>query len=879
MTQHSSAELDSEASKADDVPLSDRPLMSDDDNTVVRSGETDSESVVDLVAETNSSAREIRERLFPGPGETGTPERGLVLGHFRVDEQVGAGGMGAVFRAKDLELSRDVALKVLNPVTAADPSLVARFRNEARACAQLNHDNIARVHFTGQQDGVHFIAYEFAAGQTIKQLIQRHGQLSSADVVNYAIQSTLALSHIDAAGVVHRDIKPANIILTDTGRIKVVDLGLARRESNDSVGDLTVAGTTLGTFDYIAPEQARDPRFADIRSDIYSLGCTVYHMLTGRPPYPEGTALQKLLDHQGKSPPDPRAVVSEIPVALSAIVQKMMHTDPDSRYQDPGQLLVDLTAVATQMGLRTVPAEGVVWRRVPIRRVREMSGAIFLSGAVLAICAAALTMHFFPNRSKTIAEEEQLMQSWIGAYPSRPETGTADTASQTVAQPDLAGDKVPPPDSSEMTGNDLPEPVLPPEAMVVKSQPIVVRSAEGISTPQESLAQAWSSAESGDEIILDFDGPFGGPVPCLSRLGAAQNISIRAADGRFPVLEFQGDETSENSGSRTPGQLFYLSNSRVLTLEGVHLKVDVRSEVQSDQWVLFESSGPNRITLKDCSITVVNPGQVNTTVVQVSESRADSASGSETNIRFENVIVRGGCDVVTIASQAGGSVSFSECAFGLNGSVLANLGSSDPSRLPGLLTLSMEQVTTISSQPAIRMVEDSELLDDQNDTQRTLAIMDVNCESSVFAAIDENRVLVQSRGNSDAQELEDFMVWHGSHNIYHGVDIFWQIESGRQVGSPREFTYSEWVELWTRITAAKEMESAESQEDIWEQPEVLKTTLGDELFSLSAEAFSLSRSAFFSKDLQPLYQPNDAGRPPGVDTKSLRTPLQGNESN
>ena len=513
MTQHSSAELDTEASKTGDVPLSDRPLMSDGDNTVVRSGDTDNESVVDLVAETNSSAREIRERLFPGPGESGTPERGLVIGHFRVDEQVGAGGMGAVFRAQDLELSRDVALKVLNPVTAADPSLVARFRNEARACAQLNHDNIARVHFTGQQDGVHYIAYEYAAGQTIKQLIQRHGQLASADVVNYAIQATLALSHIDAAGVVHRDIKPANIILTDTGRIKVVDLGLARRESNDSVGDLTVAGTTLGTFDYIAPEQARDPRFADIRSDIYSLGCTVYHMLTGRPPYPEGTALQKLLDHQGKSPPDPRVIVSDLPAALSAIVQKMMHTDPDARYQDPGQLLVDLTAVATQMGLRTVPAEGVVWRRVPIRRVREMSGAIFLSGAVLAICAAALTMHFFPNRSKTAAEEEQILQSWIG---KDPKTEVADTSTELGRERESSGAPLASPEIEDAATAPAKQ-GLTPEPILAKR--IFVQSADLNSEPMEksSLAEAWSIAESGDEIILDFDGPLNGPVPCMAR--------------------------------------------------------------------------------------------------------------------------------------------------------------------------------------------------------------------------------------------------------------------------------------------------------------------------------------------------------------------------
>ena len=127
-----------------------------------------------------------------------------------------------------------------------------------------------------------FIAYEFASGRTIRDLIMERGRLSVAEAVNYAIQVTLALNHISAAGIVHRDIKPSNIMLTESGRVKVVDLGLARRDMDDSIGEITVAGTTLGTFDYIAPEQARDPRNADVRSDIYSLGCTIYHMVTGQ---------------------------------------------------------------------------------------------------------------------------------------------------------------------------------------------------------------------------------------------------------------------------------------------------------------------------------------------------------------------------------------------------------------------------------------------------------------------------------------------------------------------------------------------------------------------------------------------------------------------
>lgn len=275
MTQHSSAELDPISSVPAELPLLDRPLVADEENTVVSTSLDNSQSTLPAVQLT-SSAQEIRDRLFSGPDVVHS-ERGLRLGHFEVDEKIGAGGMGAVFRAVDLELSRYVALKVLHPQVAADPSLVSRFRNEARACAQLNHDNVARVYFTGDQDGVHYIAYEYADGLTIKQMIDQKGRLTPEETVNCAIQATLALNHIKACGVVHRDIKPSNIILTLAGRLKIVDLGLARRDTTDSIGDLTVAGTTLGTFDYIAPEQARDPRTADTRSDIYSLGFYCLH--------------------------------------------------------------------------------------------------------------------------------------------------------------------------------------------------------------------------------------------------------------------------------------------------------------------------------------------------------------------------------------------------------------------------------------------------------------------------------------------------------------------------------------------------------------------------------------------------------------------------
>ena len=174
------------------------------------------------------------------------------------------------------------------------------------------------------------------------------------------MQLAEALAHASQRKVVHRDIKPSNIIITEEGRAKLVDMGLARLHAKTANDDLTASGVTLGTFDYISPEQARDPRVADVRSDIYSLGCTLYYMLTGRPPFPEGTVLQKLLQHQGDEVPDPREFNSDLPEEVIPIVRRMLAKDPRQRYQDPGELIAELLMLADRLHLRPVTT-GQFW--------------------------------------------------------------------------------------------------------------------------------------------------------------------------------------------------------------------------------------------------------------------------------------------------------------------------------------------------------------------------------------------------------------------------------------------------------------------------------------------------------------------------------------
>jgi serine/threonine-protein kinase len=304
----------------------------------------------------------LGERLFPQSSSLAIHGADTVqLGHFRIESRIHTGGMGAVFRAMDLRLNRIVALKVLPPSQSHDSAAVERFRNEAQAAARLDHENIARVYYIGEDQGLHFIAFEYITGTNLRDWIEQVGRLDPGDAVSYTLQIAAALVHTSAHGVVHRDIKPSNIIITPSGRAKLVDLGLARNESRSPEDELTVAGTTLGTFDYISPEQAKDPRSVDVRSDIYSLGCTLYHMLTGEPPYPEGTMLQKLLDHQGKEVPDPRAKNRKVSEDLASIVRKMMSSEPRKRPQTAELLVRDLLVLAGAMGLRSATAEGLVW--------------------------------------------------------------------------------------------------------------------------------------------------------------------------------------------------------------------------------------------------------------------------------------------------------------------------------------------------------------------------------------------------------------------------------------------------------------------------------------------------------------------------------------
>jgi serine/threonine-protein kinase len=333
-----------------ELPSSTATSADEDDQTVISSGPP-------LAIE--SPTRKLTSR------EIGRALEGQQFDHVLLEQFVGGGGMGAVFRAWDTNLHRTVAVKVLTVRQEGEGDSHRRFQIEARSAARLDHPNIAGVHYVGEDRGVQYIVFEFVDGNNVRDLVYASGPLSLADGLSITLQIAGALAHAWEREVVHRDIKPSNIIITHDGVAKLVDMGLARLEYLDQTEhEETATGVTLGTFDYISPEQARDPRAADIRSDIYSLGCTLYFMLTGRPPFPEGTVLQKLLAHQSDPLPDIRGVRPDVPESVALVLGQMLAKKPNERFQTPLDLIPALTSCVEQLGLvppLAIPAYMARW--------------------------------------------------------------------------------------------------------------------------------------------------------------------------------------------------------------------------------------------------------------------------------------------------------------------------------------------------------------------------------------------------------------------------------------------------------------------------------------------------------------------------------------
>jgi tRNA A-37 threonylcarbamoyl transferase component Bud32 len=351
-------------------------------------------------------AGELSSADAPTTGPQGEPgaESAAPFDHprYRLIRKLGEGGMGTVYLAEHRLMRRQVAIKVIRAGYLGNPQLVQRFRQEVEAAARLSHPHIVTAHDADEAHGTHFLVMEYVEGESLDQVLAGRGMLPVEEACAYVLQAALGLEFAHRQGMVHRDLKPHNLMRAADGTVKILDFGLARllggaapeapdttAEGSSAVDQLTAAGVVMGTADYMAPEQARDSHAADIRADIYSLGCTLYHLLTGQVPYPGGTLREKFHRHATERPEPLSRRRADVPPGLAQVLDRMMAPRPEDRYQTPG-------AVAAALAPFAAP-------RRPRRR-RWIAAAL---AAVLLASACAVVVTIALNRTDPTEAREQ----------------------------------------------------------------------------------------------------------------------------------------------------------------------------------------------------------------------------------------------------------------------------------------------------------------------------------------------------------------------------------------------------------------------------------------------------------------------------------------
>jgi serine/threonine protein kinase len=773
------------------------------------------------------------------PAEMGRVLEGQTLGHYELQEFVGGGGMGAVFRALDTMLNRTVAVKVLSHDQSDDEETLRRFKNEAQSAARLDHENIGRVHYVGEDGGWHYIVFEFIEGINLREIVHERGPLSINDSVSYMLQLGDALAHASRRDVVHRDIKPSNVIVTPEGRAKLVDMGLARlHQVEHANNDLTASGVTLGTFDYISPEQARDPRSADVRSDLYSLGCTFYFMITGRPPFPEGTVLQKLLQHQSDEPVDPRFFCPNLPDDLLRIMKRLLAKSPDDRYQDPGELVADLTVAASRLGLRPSAPGSMVWLAGEPRRqtLSERHLPWLAPSLALVIIVIILNVIWSPDQENTsrsllgrVPRPESPLKNNVAsaseprstvnadANRKRPIFSNENNTTNNSAKPQLL-------DQNEVTalpdwvrsaaplGKQLVSDVwdqVPIEKVTgglqgihesyIKPLRIDLRAGSrqrgpdrivtGRSRPGEfaSLATAIREAKSGDIIELRYDGALDEPPLLVT----STKLSLRAGESFAPVIRFVPQFVR---GSGSPRSMLTVRNGQ-LALHQVHLEFDAPSD-SAERWAVFELNDADSLRLQSCSITVRNiADEVYAPAVAVIEIRRGSYGEPSTardaakartpvEVVVNQTIVRGETTLVHSPDGEPSKIRIDDSLIAITERLLeADMGTSQKNPMAAI-ALEIGHSTFLVRQGLLRLVNDRQ-------TQVVMP-MDIRMRDSIVSAAGGG-VLVEQSGDGRTSDLRRQLTWRGDRNFYDGFETFWRIAAS---GMAQNLDFDDWQLEW-----------------------------------------------------------------------------------
>lgn len=798
---------------------------------------------------------EIVRRLFParnpvaGDSEGSLSVTGTVLGHFQLQERIGRGGMGAVFRAMDLRLERVVALKVLSPEQSHDPGAVVRFQNEARAAARLDQDNIAQVYFIGEDQGLQFIAFEFITGTNVRELLARLGTLPIPEAVSYTLQIAEALRSTSAAGVVHRDIKPSNIIIEPTGRVTLVDLGLARQSGGSARDELTVAGTTLGTFDYISPEQAVDPRRVDVRSDIYSLGCTLYHMVTGEPPYPSNSMFQKVVDHHGAVAPDPRAKNPRISPQLSAVIRRMMASDPDDRFPTPESLIRELQPVARSLGVQPVYSawearpRALVWLRayrgwlaaativvllglginklpaipdIPIgySAVREETpapAAPLIAAAPPAASAPQELTASSPPPAATGVERESPKGSVATAPPGAATVGSAAgadpkpsnlTAGLGSVRQDLTGVFSRP---GDVASPEAPVPVAQPATVPRESVFWVVTDTKEKSYP--TLEAACTAASDNATIEIRADGPL--PEPQGPIRVDRKRLRIRPGTGFRPAIEFK-DVSNPASSSR-----WITIHAGSLDISDCELTMKVPATRAADRWAMFSLERCQGLTLRGTTLTLQNDER-NQPAVLVEIAResmfspsmmVDTTAATTTVVDIRESLLRGECDVIGARVDEALMVSFGSSAIAVSGGVFRVDLMQGRSMMPAeerSMALQFDHVTTVTDHPLVAVSSE----------RSRPPLISVSADDSLFVVRRADRPVVAQTGEEEVDLWRSRLEWRGNGNYFETAGAMWEIASTPGSAPLRSIGFKDWTRTVTasngeQLLATSPFEAAE----------------------------------------------------------------------
>lgn len=785
---------------------------------------------------------------FAGLGVIGPGSR---LGQFEVLGCVGGGGMGRVYRALDTALGRTVALKVLSPEQAADTETLLRFRNEARSAARLNHNNIVQVYHVGEEEGLPYIVFEFIEGSHLRALVERKGPLPLAEAISYTFQVAEALAHAAARNVVHRDIKPSNVLVTPDGVAKLIDMGLARLQRlGDGADDLTASGVTLGTFDYISPEQARDPRSADVRSDLYSLGCTLFYMLTGRPPFPQGTVLQKLLQHQGDEPPDVRASRPDLPEEVSRVVRKMMAKDPRHRYQTPLRLMDALARLAEQVGLRPIGPGQTVWTTAqdppPSALERHLPWAVPIAALLLIVLGLHVLWSAASQQSAawSPAGLEGVAEPWrpeapadaVPALPERLATGGAGEAAEGPSASPVPTEKGPASapkaeasDSAVEPGDPalapakekpVPEPRQPdlpakppagaaplpknvPAAPVAgaeagespakRSGVLVVDGAGQSENTFATLAAACGAAATSAVVELCYNGRMEERPIALGNL----KLTVRAGDGFQPIVVFR---PSESDPLKYPRSMFTLSGTR-LTLINMAIELDVPREIPADSWSLFDVGQAESVRLEKCVLTIRNASEQQKAYHQevaffrVTESpEALAAAGQRpaarrhaASISLADTVARGEAAFLRTYGVQPAELVWDNGLLATTERLLTSeLGESAAPPEP-TLRLSLKHLTALVRSGLCR-------LDHGRFAQQPLGV-EINCADSIVLG-NPGAPLLEQVGSGSADQFRQRITWTGDRNFYPGWTTFWSLQLRDADDTSESMAFDAWLLHW-----------------------------------------------------------------------------------